>query len=118
MARLAGLTPGFSMRLGAALRHAGDELKRVAATRRLVLVLTDGAPSDIDVSDPADLVEDARRAVLSLRAHGVDAFGLTLDPTGEGAGAAVFGRRNHLPVRRIEDLPRRLSELYFRIARR
>ena len=50
--------------------------------------------------------------------RGVDAFGLTLDPTGEGAGAAVFGRRNHLPVRRIEDLPRRLSELYFRIARR
>ena len=118
MARLAGLAPGFSTRLGAALRRAGDELKRVAATRRLVLVLTDGAPSDIDVSDPADLVEDARRAVLSLRAHGVDAFGLTLDPTGEGAGAAVFGRRNHLPVRRIEDLPRRLSELYFRIARR
>jgi hypothetical protein len=118
MARLAGLTPSFSTRLGAALRHAGDELTRVAATRRLVLVLTDGAPSDIDVSDPADLVEDARRAVLGLRVRGVDAFGLTLDPTGEGAGAAVFGRRNHLPVRRIEDLPRRLSELYFRIARR
>jgi nitric oxide reductase NorD protein len=56
--------------------------------------------------------------VLGLKARGVDAFGLTLDPTGKGAGAAVFERRNHLPVRRIEDLPRRLSELYFRIARR
>ena len=118
MSRLAGLTPGFSTRLGAALRHAGAELRPVAAARRLVLVLTDGAPSDIDVLDPADLIEDARRAVLGLRAQGVDTFGLTLDPTGDGAGATVFGRSNHLPVKRIEDLPRRLAELYFRVTRR
>jgi nitric oxide reductase NorD protein len=118
MARLAGLRPGYSTRLGAALRHAGAELEPIAAMRRFVLVLTDGAPSDIDVADPADLVEDARRAVLSLRARGMDTFGLTLDPNEEGAGAAVFGRSNHLPVRRIEDLPGRLSELYFRLARR
>jgi nitric oxide reductase activation protein len=118
MARLAGLRPGYSTRLGAALRHAGAELEPIAAMRRLILVLTDGAPSDIDVPDPADLVEDARRAVLSLRARGMDTFGLTLDPNEGGAGAAVFGRSNHLPVRRIEDLPGRLSELYFRLARR
>ncbi len=117
-ARLAGLAPGHSTRLGAALRHAGTELAPVAATRRLVLVLTDGAPSDIDVTDPADLVEDARRAVLSLRSRGIDVFGITLDPSGQGAGAAVFGRANHMPVRRVEDLPGRLSGLYFRIARR
>ena len=118
IARLAGLRPGYSTRLGAALRHAGAELEAIAAMRRLVLVLTDGAPSDIDVADPADLVEDARRAVLSLRARGMDTFGLTLDPNENGAGTAVFGRSNHLPVRRIEDLPGRLSELYFRLARR
>jgi nitric oxide reductase NorD protein len=115
--RLAGLTPGFSTRLGAALRHAGAELKPRAAERKLVLALTDGAPSDIDVSDPADLVEDARRAALALKAQGIDVFGLTLDPNGDGEGAAVFGR-NHLPVRRISDLPARLADLYFRLARR
>jgi nitric oxide reductase activation protein len=115
--RLAGLTPGFSTRLGAALRHAGAELKPRVAERKLALVLTDGAPADIDVADPADLVEDARRAILSLKSQGVDVFGLTLDPKGEGEGAAVFGR-NHLPVRRIEDLPARLADLYFRLARR
>ena len=116
--RLAGLAPHLSTRLGAALRHAGAQLRPVAASRRIVMVLTDGAPSDIDVPDPEDLVEDARRAVLRLRGDGIDAFGITLDPSGQGAGAAVFGRSNHMPVRRIEDLPERLSELYFRIARR
>ncbi len=116
--RLAGLAPHLSTRLGAALRHAGAQLRPIAASRRIVMVLTDGAPSDIDVPDSDDLVDDARRAVLRLRADGIDAFGITLDPSGQGAGAAVFGRSNHMPVRRIEDLPERLSELYFRIARR
>jgi hypothetical protein len=117
-ARLAGLEPGYSTRLGTALRHAGVELGGLAATRRIVIALTDGAPSDIDMLDPAELVEDARRAVLGLHNRGIDVFGITLDPSGQGAGAAVFGQSNHMPVRRIEELPNRLSELYFRIARR
>lgn len=117
-ARLAGLRPGFSTRLGAALRHAGTELAGVKATRKILLVLTDGAPADIDVTNPLDLVEDARRAALSLRGLGIDVFGIVLDPAGHGAGTAVFGRRNCMPVRRIEELPSRLSEIYFRIERR
>ena len=56
-ARLAGLAPGLSTRLGAALRHAGAELAGVRSFRKLVLVLSDGEPSDID-ADPLDLVED------------------------------------------------------------
>ncbi|MDX7950797.1 VWA domain-containing protein [Lichenihabitans sp. Uapishka_5] len=117
-ARLSGLQPQLSTRIGAALRHAGAELDPRAATRRIVIALTDGAPSDIDVPNPTDLVDDARRAVLSLRSRGIDVFGITLDPSDQGSGADVFGRTNHMPVRRIEDLPSRLSELYFRVARR
>jgi hypothetical protein len=35
-----------------------------------------------------------------------------------GSGALVFGRGQHMPVRRLEDLPMRLAALYFRLARR
>jgi nitric oxide reductase NorD protein len=117
-ARLAHLEPHLSTRLGTALRHTGAEIAAVRSHRKLILVLTDGEPSDIDVVDPRDLVEDARRAVLSLRGRGIDVFGVTLDPSGSGSGAAVFGRSQHMPVRRLEDLPTRLAELYFRLARR
>ncbi|MGA0560821.1 nitric oxide reductase activation protein NorD [Ancylobacter sp. VNQ12] len=117
LGRLAGLAPGLSTRLGAALRHAGAEIGRVRAFRKLILVLTDGEPSDIDVA-AGDLVQDARRVVLALRAKGIDTFGVTLDPTGVGSGPAIFGKTNTMPVRRVEDLPMRLSELYFRLARR
>jgi hypothetical protein len=116
-ARLAGLTPGLSTRLGAAIRHAGAEMTALRTHRKLVLVLTDGEPSDVDVPDPLDLVADARHAILGLKSAGVDVFGVTLGGA-EGAGDAVFGRARHMPVRRIADLPARLSDLYFRLARR
>ncbi len=70
LARLAGLSPGLSTRLGAALRHTGALLRAARVQRRLVLVLTDGAPFDVDTPDPADLAEDARHAVLGLKRAG------------------------------------------------
>jgi nitric oxide reductase NorD protein len=116
--RLAGLTSSLSTRLGAALRHAGETISPVGSFRKLVIVLTDGEPSDIDVADPLDLVEDARRAATDLRAHGIDSFGVVLDPSGMSSAAKIFGRGNTMLVHRVEDLPGRLSELYFRLARR
>jgi nitric oxide reductase NorD protein len=116
--RLAGLASGLSTRLGAALRHAGETIAHAKSFRKLVIVLTDGEPSDVDVADPLDLVEDARRAAISLRGRGIDGFGVVLGRSGMGSAARIFGRGNTMLVHRIEDLPGRLSELYFRLARR
>lgn len=118
MARLAGLTSGLSTRLGTALRHAGHVIGGANSGRKLVIVLTDGEPSDIDVSDPLDLVEDAHRAAIGLHSAGIDAYGVVLGQGGIQAASRIFGRGNTMMVHRIEDLPGRLSELYFRLARR
>lgn len=111
-ARLRGLNGGHSTRLGTAIRHAGKQLARQRAFRRVLLVLTDGEPSDIDVQDPLYLIEDARRAVLSLRRAGVDVFAF-----GIGAGSfrsldRVVGDRRALRVPRVESLPARVMQLY------
>jgi nitric oxide reductase NorD protein len=116
--RLAGLTPGLSTRLGTALRHAGRVIGSASSARKLVIVLTDGEPSDIDVSDPADLIEDARRAAIGLHTAGIDAYGVVLGQTGISAASRIFGRGNTMMVHRVEELPDRLSQLYFRLARR
>lgn len=116
MSRLAGLTSGLSTRLGAALRHAGTITEQTNAYRKLIIVLTDGEPSDIDVEDSADLVEDARRAVRGLHSQGIDCFGIVLGAAGITSAARIFGRGNTILVNRLEELPKRLSELYFRLA--
>jgi nitric oxide reductase NorD protein len=116
--RLAALSSGLSTRLGTALRHAGELISHARSFRKLVIVLTDGEPSDIDVADPLDLVEDARRAAVGLRARGIDGFGVVLGSNAMNSAVRIFGRGNTMLVPRVEDLPSRLSELYFRLARR
>jgi Mg-chelatase subunit ChlD len=116
--RLAALSSGLSTRLGTALRHAGELISHARSFRKLVIVLTDGEPSDVDVADPLDLVEDARRAAVGLRARGIDGFGVVLGSNAMNSAARIFGRGNTMLVPRVEDLPVRLSELYFRLARR
>ena len=116
-ARLAGLSSGLSTRLGAALRHAGRVIGGTVSARKLVIVLTDGEPSDIDVSDPLALVEDARRAAIGLHTAGIDAYGVVLGQAGGSSASRIFRRGKTMMVHRVEDLPNRLSELYFRLAR-
>ena len=82
-ARLAGLRGGYSTRIGAAIRHAGADLKRQITHRRLLLIVTDGEPSDVDVAERRYLVEDARHAVQELGHQGVDVFCVGLDSGGD-----------------------------------
>ena len=113
--RLAGLEAGFSTRMGAALRHAGAELSVQFNYRRLLLVITDGEPSDIDVTDRKYLVEDARKAVASLSHLGVDVFCVGLDSGGDSYLHRIFGHSNVLLIDRLERLPEQLTALYFRL---
>jgi nitric oxide reductase NorD protein len=114
--RLAGVTGRFSTRMGAALRHAGRSLAASQSYRKLLLLISDGEPSDVDIADRRYLVEDARRAVLSLRHHGIDVFCVGLDAGGDSYLTRIFGRSNVIQLDRIDRLPEKLPLLYFRLA--
>lgn len=114
-ARLAGLRGGLSTRIGAALRHAGHELARQQTFRRLLLIVTDGEPSDIDVSDAHYLVEDARKAVQSLAHEGIDVFCVGLDGGSAGYLTRIFGRRNVIQIDKVAALTEKLPMLYLRL---
>lgn len=111
-ARLAGLSSSHSTRLGPALRHAGSYLAQRRAFRKVLLVLTDGEPSDVDVPDPQYLAEDARRAVQQLRRQGIDSFAFGIGGGPFAQLDRIFGERRALRVARIEVLPQRLVQLY------
>ena len=114
-AAIAGLVPGHSTRIGAGLRHAGAMLAGQAAHRRLVLIVTDGEPSDIDCTDPRYLAEDARHAVRQLAARGIDTFCVGLGPGYDESRRLVFGRSGFVEIRSIESLPEKLPQLYLRL---
>jgi nitric oxide reductase NorD protein len=113
--RLAGLAGALSTRLGAALRHAGQELARQITYRRLLLVVSDGEPSDIDAGDRRYLVEDARHAVQELGQHGIDVFCVGLDAGNNNDFTRIFGGANVMRIDRIERLPEKLPLIYLRL---
>lgn len=116
-ARLAGMSGELSTRMGAAMRHAGAELARRPQKRKLLVVLTDGAPSDVDVRDPQYLRADARKAVEDLARDGVASYCISLDPGADDYVARIFGANRYAVVDRVERLPEQLPTLYLGLLR-
>jgi hypothetical protein len=111
-ARLAGMTGGLSTRMGAALRHAGHHLDQQSSRKRLILLLTDGEPADIDERDPQYLRQDTRHSVEELAARGIHSYCLTLDPNADSYVSRIFGANNYSIVDNIERLPERLPRVF------
>ncbi len=115
--RLAGLDSGMSTRLGTAIRHAAEDLSRQRSYRRLLLVVSDGEPSDIDVDDERYLVEDARAAVHSVNQKGIDTFCVALGSDAPSYADRIFGRKGATTVTRVEQLPSHLPAIFHRLTR-
>jgi uncharacterized protein YegL len=115
-ARLAAMQAAYSTRMGAAMRHAAHTLAAQKADTRLLLVLTDGRPSDVDVNDEALLVQDARQCVKELAALGITCYCINLDARADAYVRDIFGKQ-YTVVDRIASLPEKLPRLFMRLTR-
>ena len=116
-AKLAGMQGGLSTRMGAALRHAASFLFKQREQKKLILLVTDGEPADIDVRDPQYLRHDTKKAVEELATRGVRTFCLTLDPNADDYVSRIFGPKGYMVVDRVDRLPERLPMLYAGLTR-
>ena len=108
----------LSTRMGAALRHSGFRLSQQRAEKRILLLVTDGEPSDIDVADRDYLVEDACHAVHYLGTKGITVFCLSLDKAAGSYMKKIFGARNYIIVDNALSLPLQLTRALAQIAAR
>lgn len=92
-ARLWAIEPAGYTRMGPALRHAGAHLATCAARRRLLIVLTDGKPSDRDRYEGRHGEADVRQAIREVARHDVRVLGLGADPRSAEVMHAMFGRQ-------------------------
>ena len=114
-ARIGSLRPGFYTRLGAAMRHVSADLSRQARKRRLLLVITDGKPNDLDHYEGRHGIEDSRMAVQEARRAGHAVFGITVDRNGKSWFPRIFGQGGFAlipdPDKLVPALPRIYREL-------
>ncbi len=116
-ARLAGLKGSYSTRMGAALRHAGEQLKLQPKSKKVLFVITDGEPADNDVRDPQYLRFDTKRAVEELQREGITTYALSLDPHADQYVSRIFGAKNFTVLDQVERLPEKLPMLYMGLTR-
>lgn len=105
----------YSTRMGAALRHATMLLQQEPHSQRAILLVTDGAPSDIDVHDPHYLTEDARAAVIEARNAGVQTHCIAVDAGDDSYVRRIFGWRNFSMVQVAYNLPVQLQRACLRL---
>lgn len=111
-ARIAGLKPGFYTRLGAAIRHASAGLSREARRRRLLLVITDGKPNDLDHYEGRHGIEDSRKAIEEARRIGHAVFGITVDRQAKSWFPRLFGQGGFAVIPHPEKLTQALPQIY------
>jgi nitric oxide reductase NorD protein len=109
-ARIAALEPEAYTRAGAALRYATTLLVRQPVRQRLLLLLSDGKPNDVDEYDGRYGVEDVRQAVVEAELQGVHPFCLTVDRQAASYLPRIFGAGHYALLPRPELLATALVE--------
>jgi len=109
------IRPGYYTRMGAAIRYATQLLKEETSSQKLLLILTDGKPNDLDKYEGRYGIEDTRMAVLEAEKSGLRPFCVTIDEHAEDYLPYLFGSRSYVVIRNAEELPRKLPMLYLKL---
>ena len=114
--RLADLKAEYSTRMGAAIRHGAHYLDLQESDKKLMLILTDGEPADIDIHDPKVLIQDAHKAVQEAQQKGMYPYCISLDKKADEYIGDIFGS-HYSVIDRIESLPQELPKLFLSLTK-
>jgi len=110
--RIQALKPGYYTRMGAAIRQATELLGNCKQRRKLLLLVTDGKPNDLDLYEGRYGVEDTRQAVMEARKQGLLPFCITIDREAGDYLPYMFGANGYTLIKEPQQLPFRLPQLY------
>lgn len=113
--RLELLRPQGYTRIGPALRHAAHHLDQSGCPRRLLLVLTDGKPTDYDRYEGRYGLADVRRAVRDIRGGGTAVHAVAFDTHARPGLTRMMGPGGWDLVHRLEQLPQALGTAVARL---
>ncbi|MCL3882719.1 VWA domain-containing protein [Marivita sp. GX14005] len=109
---ICALKPGHYTRLGPAIRHVSAQLAEESSARKLLIVLTDGKPNDLDHYEGQHGIEDSHMAVAEARRMGQTVHGIVIDEDGQDWFARIFGRGGFHLLPSPSRLTRVLPDIY------
>ena len=113
--RIQAITPGFYTRMGAAIRQATKIISEQKTTDKLLLILTDGKPNDIDHYEGRFGIEDTHQAINEAKRLGIKPFCISIDVDAQEYLPYLFGHDGFTQILRPAQLPLRLPQLYHQL---
>lgn len=114
--RIAAMNPCRATRTGAAIRHATEKLAEAPAAVRILLVLGDGFPNDLDYKQ-SYAIEDTRKAVLEAGARRVHTRAITVNMAQDIVLDNLYGPLRHNIISDVRELPDKLLGIYGALTR-
>jgi hypothetical protein len=120
-ARIGGIEPKRSTRMGAALRHSARKLDAVSARARHLILLSDGFPQDYDYGEDRRSnvygLRDTTVALQELESRGMKTFCITVDPAGHDYLGEMCPASRYAVIEDVEALPEELPRIYRSVTR-
>lgn len=114
--RISGMRPQRSTRMGAAVRHAAWELEQISARVRILIILSDGFPNDVNYKREY-AIADTRKAVSEARAKNIHTRAITVNIVGDSQLDELYGSFHHNVISDVRELPDKLLRIYSSLTR-
>ena len=113
--RIDNIKPGYYTRLGAAIRESAKILDKQKTANKLLLIISDGKPNDVDRYDGRYGIEDTKKAIEEAKQLGITPFCVTIDLEAKDYLSYLFGRNGYVVIRDSQKLPKVLPEIYMNL---
>lgn len=115
--RIQSLKPGYYTRMGAAIRQSIKILSAEKSHQRVLMIITDGKPNDLDLYEGRYGVEDTRMAIIEAKQAGLQPFCVTIDEEADEYLPHLFGKNGFVVIKDPAQLPKELPRLYVNLTR-
>ncbi len=109
--RVSAMAPQRSTRMGAAIRHAAGKFDFVSSKVRLMIILSDGFPNDVDYKQDY-AIKDTRKAISEVHSKNIYAHSITVNLAQYSKLDDLYGDVNHNVISDVRELPDKLLRIY------
>lgn len=113
--QIQAIKPAYYTRMGAAIRYATQQLMAQPTAQKLLLILTDGKPNDLDKYESRYGLEDTKKAIIDAKNQGLTPFCVSIDYQASDYLPYLFGSQGFIHLSDAMDLPKKLPKLYFQL---
>lgn len=113
--RIGNLKPKGLTRMGAVIRHAIYKLDGIDAIVKLLVVLTDGRPYDLEYGNFDYAIADTKNAFQEARTHRIHPFIITSDKKGASYLKEISSQTQSIILQDVGLLPQMLPAIYKRL---